>query len=159
MAYDQRVFRAHTHRYNLVDSDTREMVCACAAIEGEKPRRNKFNAITTQYKGKTFDSGLEANYAAELDLLIRSGNVKSYQTQVIMHLTAHREWICDYKLDFLVEWTDGTIEAVETKGLWTPDARIKWKLFVAQMGKEHPHMKLSVECEAKKAWRRGKKAP
>jgi hypothetical protein len=75
MTYLEKNFRQHAHRY-FVDSETRDEVCLCGAIKGEKRRGNKYNAKPTVYNNDRFDSQFEANYAAELDLLIRSSQVK-----------------------------------------------------------------------------------
>ena len=125
-------------------------MCLFGAIKGEKRRRNKFNAKATVYNNDRFDSQFEANYAAELDLLIRSGQVKKYKRQVLYHFYAYDKHIADYTLDFLVTHWDDTIEAVECKGMWTGPALMKWKLFCAQMEATQPHVKLTVEREARK---------
>jgi hypothetical protein len=49
MTYDERQFRQHSHRF-FVDVETRDEVWLCGAIKGEKNRRNKFNAIKTEYR-------------------------------------------------------------------------------------------------------------
>lgn len=43
---------------------------------------NKYRNIKTTYKGKKFDSGLEAKTCLELDMMQKSGKIQSYQTQV-----------------------------------------------------------------------------
>jgi len=51
-----------------------------------------------------------------------------------------------YRLDFLVagRW------AIETKGFFTPDGKMKWKMFLSQYGGQYEHcliLKTKKECD------------
>jgi hypothetical protein len=52
--------------------------------------------------------------------------------------------ICIYICDFLVWYTDGRKELVEVKGYWTPEAKLKRKLFEATFLADHPDIQYRV---------------
>jgi len=73
--------QAHQHRY-FIDADTQDEVCLCGKSNWKAaPAGNKFNARKSNYDGYTYDSGKEANYAAELDLLKKAGKIKAWERQ------------------------------------------------------------------------------
>lgn len=92
------------------------------------PRANKFSAVKKNYGGYMYDSKKEANYAADLDLLIKAKEIKSYRRQIRLSLDVNNQHICDYYVDFAVELLDGTIEYHEVKGFPTPIGMMKFKL-------------------------------
>lgn len=55
-----------------------------------KPKKNKYGAVRTKYNGRTFDSAWEAEYAKQLDLRQRAGQVRNIQYQVRVPLVAAR---------------------------------------------------------------------
>ena len=112
-------------------------------MKGE--RTSKFRNRIAVYRGQTYDSNFEADYAAELDLKRRGGLIKSWERQVNIPLMAWGKTICDYKVDFKVHHNDGSVEYIECKGKWTPEARIKWKMFEAQIEATEPGTVLTVE--------------
>ena len=63
----------------------------------------------------------------ELELLVRAKEIKRFETHVTERLKAYGQPICDYKVDFKIFHNDGTIEFLETKGVATPDWKLKWK--------------------------------
>ena len=79
-------------------------------------RRNKYNAKPTQYRGWRFDSKAEAEYAELLDTRQQTGQVLFWLRQVPFDLTDDDR----YKADFLVLESDGTMYAVDVKGMQTP---------------------------------------
>lgn len=99
---------------------------------------NKFKAIKTEYRGKTFDSKKEANYALRLDVLKKSTDinqrVEKYECQVPFEITLNGIKICKYILDFRVTFTSGKVEFVDVKGVKTPVYKLKKKLVEAQYG-------------------------
>ncbi len=87
---------------------------------------NKYGAV----RSGGFDSQFEKRYAQSLDLLVKAGEIESYQTQQTVQfespITGHL--ICKYRVDFKVVHLNGFIEWIETKGFETPEWRIKRKL-------------------------------
>ena len=53
------------------------------------------------------------------------------------------EKVGTYTIDFKVEYTDGRIEYLEVKGMWTPLAKLKWKIFRAN----HPELTVRIITE------------
>jgi hypothetical protein len=89
------------------------------------------------YKGVTYDSAHEMNYAIQLDTLVKGGVVISWDRQVRYDIVVNSCKIGFYKLDFLVNYADGTIEHIDCKS--TPklvDAtyKLKKKLIKALYG-------------------------
>lgn len=56
-----------------------------------------------------------------------------------------------YKIDFVINHNDGTIEYVECKGLPDPTWRLKWKIFEAMMS-DDPNVTLTV-VQQKSNWK------
>ena len=79
------------------------------------PKRNKYNANPTRYRGWRFDSRFEAEYAKTLDSLKGNKMVLWWLRQVPIDLTEDDR----YRVDFIVCYSDGTLEAVEIKGVET----------------------------------------
>lgn len=101
------------------------------------------NAKKTNYGGHKYDSGFEGNYAAELDLKLRKGVIKSWERQVKIPLDVNGYHICNYYIDFIVHHLDGTTEYVETKGWQSEVWKMKWKIFEA-LYSDKPDVKLTV---------------
>ncbi len=59
-------------------------------------KKNKFNAKTSTYKDKKYDSKLECKYAQELDFRIDAGEVIKWEKQVKLDLTVNGVHICFY---------------------------------------------------------------
>lgn len=97
---------------------------------------NKYHARKAEYGGSTYHSKKEAQYAAELDLLLRAGEIVGWRRQVRVPLEVNGEVVCRYVIDFVVEHKDGTKEYVEVKGYPTPLWKLKWKMFHAIYGKK-----------------------
>jgi len=79
------------------------------------PRRNKFNAKPTVYRGWRFDSKMEAEYAKDLDRLVGAKMILWWLRQVPIDLTEDDR----YRVDFMVCHADGLLEAIEIKGMET----------------------------------------
>lgn len=91
-------------------------------------KRNKYNAKSTHYNGRYYDSKLEASYAMELDWRIKASEIKEVTPQYKISLDVNDVHIANYYMDFKVILTDGTIEMHEVKGAETPLWRMKWRL-------------------------------
>ncbi|HEX2866528.1 MAG TPA: DUF1064 domain-containing protein [Ignavibacteriales bacterium] len=101
---------------------------------------NKFGAVKTETGGIKYDSKMEANYAMQLEWRLRTGEISAYKGQVEIPLEVAGVHICNYIIDFVVTYPDGTSEYVEVKGHPTPAWRIKWKLFRAL----YPELKIKL---------------
>jgi hypothetical protein len=100
--------------------------------------------VPRDYDGNQYHSIKEAKYARDLDWRKKAGEIKSWKRQVKQMLYAYGKHICDYYIDFVVEYADGTIEMVEVKGFETDTWRLKWKLFEAQMQETQPNVLLTI---------------
>lgn len=92
---------------------------------------NKYKAVKQNYGGYIFDSKKEARKAWELDQLVKSKQIKSYQKQVKEELFGQNGTrVCNYFCDFLIIHNDDTKEYLEIKSKITATAifRLKFKL-------------------------------
>lgn len=101
-------------------------------------RRGKYNIAPKAkrtYKGTVYMSKLESDYKKHLDLLRKATTPKNRVVSVVeqmpFEIVINGQKICKYLLDFKVEYGDGRIEYVDTKGVITPMYRIKKKLVEA----------------------------
>jgi hypothetical protein len=106
------------------------------------------SAKKTDYNNFLYDSKFEAGHAAELDLLLKAKQIKSYEKQKTLDLIVNGYIVCTYRIDFIVYHLDGTIEYIEMKGYDTPVWRLKWKLFES-LYSELPDVKLTVIYQGK----------
>lgn len=97
----------------------------------QRKRWNKFSNKKTEYNGIYYDSIKEADYARELDLRVKAGELTHWERQVPIDLVVNGQKVCTYKIDFVEYWTNGSIVYVEIKGFETPEWKLKWKLFDA----------------------------
>ena len=84
-------------------------------------RRNKYHAVKTEYGGVTYDSKLEARFAALLDQYQRAGMIRSWTRQIPFRMpdgSIHR-------VDFMVFYGDDRFSLVEVKGRDLPQGRLK----------------------------------
>lgn len=105
---------------------------------------NKFGAKRSSYNGIQYHSKLEAQYATDLDMLKKAGQIKDWERQVKISLDVNGYHIANYYIDFIVYHTNGTTEYVEVKGFPTEVWRLKWKLFEA-LYSDKPDVKLTVQ--------------
>ena len=91
-------------------------------------KRAKYGSIQQAYGGRNYHSKKEAQYAFELDMRIKMGEVKGYVNQYKIDLRVNGVHICNYFIDFRVELMDGTFEYTEIKGFETDLWALKWKL-------------------------------
>lgn len=95
------------------------------------PSVNKYHSRPKSFDGVTYQSSREADYAAELALRVRAGDIRGWRRQVRMPLRVNGLLIATYALDFVVEHCDGSEEYIEVKGYATPLWKLKWSLFQA----------------------------
>ncbi len=93
-----------------------------------KFKSNKYNAKSSTYKGITYHSKLEAEYAMILDDMLKKKEIKGWKRQIKIPLDVNGFHICNYYIDFVVEENDGTLNYTEVKGYQTEIWRLKWKL-------------------------------
>ncbi len=91
----------------------------------KQERHSKYNAKPTEYNGVTYASKLEAETAAQLDLLVKAGVVTGWEGQVPFQLHAGIVYVAD----FVVCYANGGPRTVDTKGVETPVFKLKRKLF------------------------------
>ena len=104
----------------------------------KRKKKNKFNAVKQTYKGNSYHSKAEAQYAMYLDSLLKKKEIKSWEKQKKIELYGENgSKICNYYMDFVVEHNDGKTEYVEVKGMETATWRLKWKLFKDKFGKDN----------------------
>ena len=90
--------------------------------------KSKLGHIKQTYKGYSYDSRLEAQYDAKLDLLIGEGEIIKRDRQVKLELDVKGKHIANYYADFKVFYPDGRIEIHEVKGAESQLWRMKWNL-------------------------------
>lgn len=73
----------------------------------------------------------EANYAAELDMRVKAGELKEWRRQEAVELRVNDMKICVYTIDFVEVDKNGGEVWTEVKGFETPEWRLKWRLFEA----------------------------
>jgi len=97
---------------------------------------SKYHNTPSQYKGRIYHSKFEAEYAMILDDMIKNKEILSWLPQVTLRLEVNKKLVCKYIADFWVFTTSGE-EIHETKGYFTPIAKLKWKLAQAIYGKKY----------------------
>jgi hypothetical protein len=110
------------------------------------PLGHRTNARKTFYKasfdterpdGRDYDSMLEASVARDLDILLKSHQIKAVAPQVRFDLFGKNgARICTHIVDFLVTLNNGTQKVVEPKGEETGEWKLKRKLFLDN----YPHI-------------------
>jgi hypothetical protein len=119
-------------------AESREVITTTLYREMQKkPKRTaKFGNRNRDYGDYRYDSGMEAQYAAFLDmckLIVEpQQKVVRYDRQVKMELTAHGKHICNHYVDFRVWFADGHDVYHEVKGWPDKVYPIKRKLMLAQ---------------------------
>ena len=96
---------------------------------------SKYNNVPTIYKGHTFHSRFEAEYAMILDDMKKCKEIKSWEPQITLRLEVNGKLICKYIADFLVIKSRNIKEIHECKGFFTPYSKLKYKLAQAIYGK------------------------
>jgi hypothetical protein len=138
MTWLQSRQKKHEHRFFL-DQNTQEEVCFCGHVKGSRSgSANKYRAVSCFYGGYWYASTAEANHAAELDLLKRTGKITAWGRQYIVHIEAEGKHILDHKIDFRVKLPDGSFELQEVKGVETADWKMRRKLLELFWLPKHP---------------------
>lgn len=91
-------------------------------MPGEKP--SKYRNRHTEFNGKTYASQREANRAAELQLMVRAGEIMAVCEQVPFDLPGGIKYIAD----FVILLPDGTYRVEDAKGVKTDVYKLKKRL-------------------------------
>ena len=129
MTYIVKNKGSHLHQW-FIDSISGDKCCLCGVIKGINEKRKYHNHSTT-YNGHTYHSKLEANYAAELDLRVRAGDIKSWERQVKLDLKVNGYHINNYYIDFVIKHNSGAYEFLEIKGMELEPWKTNWKILEA----------------------------
>lgn len=100
---------------------------------------NKYHAKKQIYNGNWYDSKKEAGKAWELDQLVKSKQIKSYETHKKFELFGKNGTrICNYFADFVVLHNDSTLEIIDVKSkiTATPVFKLKWKILEDNLKEE-----------------------
>ena len=97
---------------------------------------SKFRNCATVIDGIRFASKLEGTRYLQLKMLKSGGVIKNFKIQVTYRLDVNGIHICDYRADFVVENSDGTVTVEDTKGFITPEFKLKKKLMLVIHGIE-----------------------
>lgn len=100
-------------------------------ITGALGRPSKYGSNKTEYNGITYASKREADYAAELDIRVRVGELQSWESQIIFPLVVNGIKIGKYTIDFKEVSKDGGVIYTETKGYADKTFKLRWKIFRA----------------------------
>lgn len=95
---------------------------------------NKFRNKTKIVDGIRFQSTLEANRYLQLKMMKAGGLITDFIIQQTYYLEVNGLHICRYIADFVIIWTDGRVTVEDTKGVETPEFKIKKKLILAIHG-------------------------
>lgn len=106
--------------------------CKTGKLPGKKQSALKYHNRRMEYGGRIFDSQREANRAADLELMVRAGEIAKVLYQVPFELPGG----VMYKADFVRLNMDGTWSVEDAKGVRTKEYRIKAKLFHERYGRE-----------------------
>lgn len=95
--------------------------------------QNKFRSRKTVVGGIKYDSKKEGNYANDLALLKRAGEIKDWSPKPRYDLVVNGKKICSIIPDFLITRNDDSLELHEVKSTatMTPTWSLKRKLFEA----------------------------
>lgn len=115
----------------------------CDHLIHAETRRNKYNATKTTFAGIKYDSMFEANVAAELDILFKSGAIKNWERQYKVGMFIYRKngeiaHVVNHKVDFRIHHNDGSYELLEAKGVETADYKFRRMLLEKSWLPDHP---------------------
>ena len=105
-------------------------------------RYNKYKAQKQTFRGRSYHSKKEADYAANLEWRKKAGEIKEIIPQYKLDIRVNDKHITNYFIDFKVVLSDNTIELIEVKGFETDVWRLKWRLTEALLDKIEPGAKL-----------------
>jgi|SRR5689334_9888581 len=106
--------------------------CDCKEFKGKgRPEYNRVRKATCSY-GHAHDSGLEIKTCFDLHCLKAAGEIRDFEFHRTVDLPGPSGHVlATYETDFLVEYTDGSMEFIECKGdhlIREMGWRLKWAL-------------------------------
>lgn len=84
-----------------------------------KFKKSKYRNKPTRFRGRTYDSKFECEWAVKYHMLLRAGELRGVIPQPIVDLAPHREEGEYYRPDFQLIRKDGSVIFVEIKGVET----------------------------------------
>lgn len=105
-------------------------------LKFEIPKRMKYRNVKTEIDGIVFSSKKEANYylKLKLKLLLKSGDVLSFERQVKYSFELNGVKIGSYVSDFDVTWKDSGLKVTDVKGMKLPLYNFKKRCMLAFYG-------------------------
>ncbi len=97
-----------------------------------KPKRAKYGSRKTEHAGRVFDSQREANRFAELDLMLRAGEIVCLALQVPFQLSPTVRYVAD----FVYRTRGGAWVVEDAKGVRTKEYSLKKRLMKDLLGIE-----------------------
>src|SRR5262245_8678725 len=95
---------------------------------------HKYKAIPTEVDGIVFPSKKQAVRYQELKILERTRLISDLQLEVWFDITVNGMKICRYRADFSYKNKHGDTIIEDTKGVRTPEYKLKAKLMLAVHG-------------------------
>lgn len=131
----------------------------CGHLIHANKRRNKYNATKTTFQDIKYDSMFEAEVAAELDILKKSGAIKDWERQYKVEMWAYRPdgvkaFCVKHKVDFRAHSNDGSFELIEVKGMELDDWKWRKKFLENIWLPMHLDHTYTVRKQTNKPWRR-----
>ena len=125
-------------------------------VKTNRPK-NKYGAKRTEFNGRMYDSGFEADVAQSLEIRKKGGEIKDYDNQYTIEAWAHRAdgtkaFKVKHKVDFRIHHNDGSYELYEAKGVFTSDYQWRRKFLENIWLPEHPDHIYTVITQQNK-WR------
>lgn len=110
---------------------------------------NKYRAVRQTYNGVNYDSKLEASRAYELDMMVKSKQIKGYERQYKIELYFYNKAgekisFKSWKVDFRVHNNDGSYTLEEVKGIEMADFKMKRDICEKVWLPDHPDHELVV---------------
>lgn len=100
-------------------------------------RKPKYGNEHTKTGGRTYDSNMEATYSQQLEWRKKAGEIVDYTPQFQLGIYISGEKWNTWKVDFMVEMKDGSMELHEVKGMETREYLMKRDAFLLCLKSEH----------------------
>lgn len=119
------------------------------AKDKPKEKKNKYNAHKVWIDGVVFDSALEGRYYSSLKLLQRAAVIKGFGRQCRFVITEgdSENRGTEYVADFIVFYSDGHTEIVDTKSPATRED-LAFKLKMKSFREKYPNLEVKIVEEA-----------
>lgn len=116
----------------------------------------KFKNKSVQHGGHWYQSTLEGNVGADLQMALKGRIIKDVEWQVEIELSERGIWLANYKVDFKVIHNDNRVEWIEAKGVETERYRIVKRLMMLYL-LDHPTETYTVfkDQDTKEFYRNG----